>query len=215
MIGVYVRVSTVGQNPDGQKREIERWLKGHDIKDARWFIDKASGTNLNRPAFEELQKAVFNGEIKTVVVWKLDRLSRDLRDGINTLASWCENGLRVVSVTQQIDFNGAMGKMIAAVLLGVSEMEQEVRRERQAIGISAAKERGVYFGRKKGTFKGDPNRVAELRTKGLTDSEIATALNLSRSSVQRYLRKTKSEIDAADCPAQAPERRGKDHELQL
>ena len=59
------------------------------------------------------------------MVWKLDRLSRNLRDGINVLADWCDKGLRVVSVTQQIDFNGATGKMLAAVLLGVAEMEQE------------------------------------------------------------------------------------------
>ncbi len=46
-------------------------------------------------------------------------------------------------MTQQIDFNGAVGRMLAAVLLGVAEMEQEMRRERQAAGIAAAKERGV------------------------------------------------------------------------
>src|SRR4051812_39520827 len=49
----------------------------------------------------------------------------------------CERGLRVVSVTQQLRFNGAVGKMLAAVLLGIAEMEQETRRERQTIGIAA------------------------------------------------------------------------------
>ena len=52
-------------------------------------------------------------------------LSRCMRDGINVLADWCDRGLRVVSVTQQIDFSGAMGKMLAAVLLGVAEMALE------------------------------------------------------------------------------------------
>ena len=151
-------------------------------------MDKASGNNLARPEFERLQREIFNGEIHTVVVWKLDRLSRSLRDGINTLADWCDKGLRVVSVTQQIDFNGSLGKMLAAVLLGVAEMEQETRRERQAAGIAAAKERGVYFGRKKGTTKAKPKRAAELKRKGLTDSEIGNALGVSRRSVQRYLR---------------------------
>jgi DNA invertase Pin-like site-specific DNA recombinase len=188
VVGVYIRVSTIGQNVEGQRRQIERWLAGHKIDNAKWFIDKASGNNLCRPAFEDLQRAAFNGEIRTVVVWKLDRLSRSLRDGINILAAWCEMGLRVVSVTQQIDFSGATGKMIAAMLLGVAEMEQETRKERQAVGIAAAKERGVYMGRRKGTLKGQPERVLELREKGLADHEIGNALKLSRSTVQRYLR---------------------------
>ena len=190
MIGIYVRVSTIGQNAAGQKREIRHWLKGNGIdeKDVRWYVDKATGNNLNRPELERLQCDIFRGEIETVVVWKLDRLSRNLRDGINVLADWCDRGLRVVSVTQQIDFNGTLGKMLAVVLLGVAEMEQETRRERQAAGIAAAKERGsVYNGRKSGTTKAKPNRASELRSKGLADSEIATALGISRRTVQRYL----------------------------
>ena len=81
--------------------------------------------------FERLQRSIFNGQVKTVVIWKLDRLSRKMRDGINVLCEWCDRGVRVVSVTQQIDLSGTVGKMIAAVLLGVAEMEQETRRERE------------------------------------------------------------------------------------
>ena len=95
--------------------------------------------------------------------------------------------MRVVSVTQQIDFNGAMGKMLAAVLLGVAEMEQEVRRERQAAGIAAAKDRGVYTGRKKGTTKGQPARARELMDHGLDLKEIASALDVSERTVRRYV----------------------------
>jgi len=185
---IYVRVSSVGQNEAGQRREIQRWLKGNGVENVRWFVDKQTGDNLDRPAFEALQEAIFNGEVKTVVVWKLDRLSRKLRDGINVLCDWCERGLRIVSVTQQIDFNGATGKMLAAVLLGVAEMEQETRRERQRAGIEAARERGVYLGRKSGTTKAKPQRALRLREKGLSDREIATALGVSRRTVQRYLR---------------------------
>jgi len=79
-----------------------------------------------------------------------------MRDGINVLCDWCDKGLRIVAVSQQIDFNGTMGKMLAAMLLGVAEMEQETRRERQAVGIAAAKAKGVYRGRKQGTTKGKP-----------------------------------------------------------
>ncbi len=60
--------------------------------------------------------------------------------------------------------------------------------ERQAAGIAAAKERGVYPGRQGGTTKAKPPRAAELRAKGLTDSEVAEAMGVSRRTVQRYLR---------------------------
>jgi DNA invertase Pin-like site-specific DNA recombinase len=77
--------------------------------------------------------------------------------------------------------------MLAAVLLGVAEMEQENRRERQAAGIAAAREAGVYIGRKPGTTKAKPKRAVQLRKKGLTDSEIGEAMGVSRRTVQRYL----------------------------
>jgi len=60
--------------------------------------------------------------VKTVVVWKLDRISRRLRDGINLLADWCEKGVRVVVVTQQIDLSGAVGRMVANVSFGLAEL---------------------------------------------------------------------------------------------
>jgi len=183
----YARVSTTGQNLASQKREIEKWLAGHNLKDVKWFIDKKSGDNLKRPAFERLQKVVFTGEVSTIIVYKLDRVSRSLRDGINTLVEWCEKGIRVVSVTQQLDFNGAAGQLVASVLFAVAEMEQETRRERQAAGIAAAKEAGVYFGRRAGTTKAKPARAAQLRKKGLTDGEIAIAMGVSRRTVQRYI----------------------------
>lgn len=187
-VAVYIRVSTVGQNGDGQRREIETWLTAHALTDAEFFVDKKSGDNLDRPAFKRLQAAIFAGQVQTVVVWKLDRLSRSLRDGINTLADWCDRGIRVVSVTQALDFSGALGKMLAAVFLGIAEMEQETRRERQAIGIRNAKASGVYLGRKPGTTKAKPYRAKRLREQGLTVEEIAAALKISRRSVFNYLR---------------------------
>lgn len=186
---VYIRVSTVGQNLDGQRAEIQRWLDGNGITDAVWYIDRASGATLKRPAFERLQKAIFNGEVKMIVVWKLDRLSRSLRDGINILADWCDKGLRVVATSQAIDFSGALGKMLAAVLLGVAEMEMELRRERQAAGIKAARARGVYLGRRAGSTKSEPKRAAELRAKGLSVREVATALGIGERTASRYLGK--------------------------
>ena len=189
---IYIRVSTIGQNESGQKREIDKWLNGNSVdrSKVRYYVDRESGDTMDRPEFERLQRDIFNGLIHTVVVWKLDRLSRRLQDGLNVLCDWCDRKLRVVSITQMIDFNGTVGKMIAAVLLGIGEMEQEVRRERQAAGIAAAKERGVYTGRPKGAVKSgvDPSRATQLRQQGLTHEEIAKSLGVSVSSVRRYLK---------------------------
>ena len=187
-VGIYVRVSTVGQNEAGQRAEIERWLRGNGIQGAKWYVDKESGDTLQRPAFERLQRDVFNGQITTIIVWKLDRLSRSMRDGINVLCDWLDRGLRFVSVTQEFDFKGAIGKMIAALLFGVAEMEQETRRERQAAGIGVAKQNGVYTGRKSGTTKAKPDRAKQLRDKGLSVAEIAKSLGVSVRSVHRYLK---------------------------
>lgn len=129
--------------------------------------------------------------MKTVLIWKLDRLSRRLNDGVNILAAWCEKGIRVVVVTQQIELNGAVGRMIAALLLGLAEIEQEYRRERQMAGIAAAKEKGKYLGRRTGTTKSQPARAKELREKGLAIGEIAQALGVSQRTAFRYLSEDK------------------------
>ena len=112
---------------------------------ARWFEDCESRDQYNRAAFKDLQSAIFNGEIKTVVVWKLDRLAGSMRTGINIIKDWCEKDIRIVSVTQEIDLFGTVGHIIAAVLLGVSEIELNNIRERQAAG-SPCQEAGEIQG---------------------------------------------------------------------
>ncbi len=108
MIACYCRVSSRRQKNVSQKAEITRWLRANGISLSKvtWFEDKESGKTIRRGAFDQMHKLIFDGKIKTVIVWKLDRISRRLKDGINLLAEWCERGVRVVSVTQQIDLTG-------------------------------------------------------------------------------------------------------------
>lgn len=188
-IACYVRVSSRRQKDDSQRAEIEKWLdaNGIDRRKVEWYADKESGTTMKRPAFDRLQADIFHGKVKCVVLWKLDRLSRRLKDGVTTLADWAERGLRIVVVTQQLDFNGAIGRTLAALLLGLAEIEWEYRRERQAAGIEVAKQKGVYQGRKPGTTKSRPQRAVELKNKGLSAPEIATALGVSQRTVFRYI----------------------------
>lgn len=196
-VAVYVRVSASSQNEAAQKRDIMKWLTGNGINlvSVQWYIDKESGQTLKQPEFEHMQRDIFNGAIKTVVVYKLDRLSRSLKDGVDTLCSWCQKGIRVVSTSQQIDFTGAMGQLVAAVLFAVAQFETETRRERQAAGIAVAKEKGAYRGRIRGATKAgvDPARAAELRAKGLTHAEVAKSMGISLSTAFRYAQDAKRE----------------------
>ena len=189
MIACYCRVSSRRQKNDSQIAEITRWLEasGLDPCNVLWFEDHETGKTLRRPAFEKLQGAVFDGRVRTVVVWKLDRLSRRQRQGINLLADWCDRGVRVVSVTQQVDLSGPVGRMVASLMFGLAEIELEYRRERQAAGIAVAKSQGRYRGRKKGTTKASAERARQLRRRGLTTAEIANALGVTERTVFRYL----------------------------
>ena len=184
----YVRVSSHGQNEESQVNELTSYCQNHGY-DPVWYIDKATGTNLDRPAFDEMQSAIFNGEVKVVLVYKLDRLSRNLLDGLSVISDWLSKDIRLISTSQQFDFAGAVGKMISAVLLSVAEMENDTRRERQAIGIANAKAKGgVYKGRKRGATKAKPDLAKKFRSEGKKLKEIAVLMGASMSTVQRYLR---------------------------
>ena len=189
MIGVYLRISSDSQKSDSQQAAIAQWLArhGHDLTQVRWYTDTETGRTLQRPGFQALQADIFHGEVKTVVVWKLDRLARSLREGVNVLAEWCQRDVRVVSVTQQIVLAGTVGHLIASLLFGLAEMEYQHIKERQAAGIALAKANGLYKGRKQGTTKAKPERARALYAQGLTPQEIANALHVSKRTVFRYL----------------------------
>ena len=191
MIGVYIRVSSPSQKSDSQYAEIQRWLTahGHALETVQWFEDTETGATLTRSGLISLQEAIFAGTVKTVVVWKLDRIARSMREGIDTLSRWCECGVRVVSITQQIDLSGIVGHLVAGVLFAIAEIELQHVRERQAAGIALAKQRGVYKGRKRGATKARPQRARELRDRGMTLPEIAQVLRVDKRTVSRYLQR--------------------------
>jgi len=187
-IGVYIRVSSNSQKSDSQRAEIQAWLDAHGHTDnVQWFEDVETGSTLNRSGFNALSEAIFAGTVKTVVVWKLDRIARNMKDGINVLSGWCNAGIQVISVTQQIDLSGTLGHMVASVLFGIAEIEREYIHERQAAGIAAAKKRGVFKGRKRGTTKANPERARKLKARGLSAKEIAKSMGVSESTVWNYL----------------------------
>src|SRR5882762_2798658 len=173
MTAAYLRVSSADQKHDSQRSEIRSYLRNNDVPLSRvvWYEDTETGTQMKRPEFERLQADIFAGKVKTVIVWKLDRLSRNLRDGVNVLADWADKGIKIIVITQQLELSGVVGRTIAALLLGLAEIEHGNIKERQRAGIQAAKLRGVYTGRARGSTKANPKRARELKKKGLTNSE--------------------------------------------
>ena len=187
-IAAYIRVSTYDQKAESQREEISRWLKNHGIdpESIRWFEDKETGKNLKHPAFQQLQKAIFAGEIKTVLVWKLDRISRKMLDGLHTMRFWLNHGVGIVSITQQIDMTGPIGQLFAALMFAIAEFQLSTMKENQAAGIALAKQRGIYKGRKKGTKKLTPAEAKELR-KTLKVAQIAKLKDVCERTVYNAL----------------------------
>ncbi len=194
MIAVYTRVSTDKQTADSQAHELNQWLtgQGYSPDKVTWYQDKESGKSLDRKHLQQLEKDIFAGKIKTVVVYKLDRLSRSLKDGINLISKWCEQGVRLVSITQQIDLSGVMGKMVATLFFGLAEFERDNIRARQQAGFKAKRARGEKWnnGRKKGQTKyteADVATVTTLKQADMPILQIAKRVKLSRQTVYRIL----------------------------
>ena len=185
---VYLRVSSKSQKVRAQRREIERYLEANGVTDARWFVDEGvSGAVVSRPALDELKAAIFKGTVDTVILYSLDRLARNAVGGMNLISEWLQRKVRLVVLTNQMDFSGEVGQMIASLLLHIAQMERTRIRERQASGIAAAKANGVRWGGSKpGTrMKVDPKRMLALRGRGLSNREIAQALGVSERTVIR------------------------------
>ena len=191
IVACYIRVSPGGKNQAAQRREINQWLKSNRInpKTVRWYIDKSNSDSLSRRAFERLQANISNREVGTVVIWRLDRLSPTMRDGLSILSDWSKRPLRIVSVTQHIDFKGGAGKAIASVLNGLAEMAYKTKQERAKAGMVSARARGRAGGRPKVTADDAKVLMAKKLQKDntLSINDICKRLKISRSTYYRYV----------------------------
>ena len=155
-----------------------------------------SGKDLDRPAMKQLQADVFAGKVAAVVVYRLDRLARNLRDGVNFLAELCERGVRVVSLCERLDLNGAVGQIIASVLFGVAQMEREAINERIRAGMAARRAKGLPMGRRPGVRlpwspakrKVNPELARSLKAQGASVKDIAARFGCSVQAVYPVLR---------------------------
>lgn len=205
-VAVYLRVSTLDQEKglESQQKAIEAFLKGHGISDAVWYRDRLSGKDTRRPAFEKLQKDIFCGKVKTVVTWRLDRISRSMRDGVNVLCDWLEKDIRVVAVSQQFDFSGPVGKLIAGVLFAIAELDREAIRTNTCRGLEAARKKGIKLGKPRQLFAGE---IVPMLEQGQTVAAVAAFYNVSAQAVYRALKR--EGIALADITRSNPTRKDK------
>ncbi len=191
IVACYIRVSMVENDQAKQRREINHWLKSNRFspKIVRWYIDKPTKKELRQPKLERLQADILDGQVRAVVVWHFDRLSLATRKGLRVLIDWCDKPLRIVSVSQQIDIKSKDCGMIASVLCGVAEMDEETKRERTKVGLAAARVRGRLGGRPPIA----PHDANVLKAKKLhkvmtlSVGDACKRLNVSRSTYYRYL----------------------------
>ena len=183
----YVRVSSVDQND-------ARQLDGLVLD--KLFTDKASGKDVHRPQLQALLSHVREGD--HVYVHSMDRLSRSLKDLQEVVELLTARGVAVEFCKENLKFErpgnnsgghtAAYSKLLLQMLGAVGEFERALIRERQREGIAIAKTKGVYKGRKSGLNAEMKLKLREMIASGISKTEIAKNLAISRASVYQYIK---------------------------
>jgi DNA invertase Pin-like site-specific DNA recombinase len=177
----YARVSKIDQQ---DTRAQVKALKEAGCK--RIFEESASGGRWDRPELHRALDHLRNADV--LVVWKLDRLSRSLKDLLHILEKITEVGGGFRSITEHVDTTTPPGRMMLQMLGAFAEFERSMIKERTRMGLKAARERGRIGGRKP---KLKPNQRAEIikmvhdGAKGA--AEAARLFNVHRSTISRLL----------------------------
>ena len=179
----YARVSSRSQSLDVQ----EAALTNAGVKPEHLYMEKVSGRKREgRAALEDmLSRGIRKGD--TVVCTRLDRLARSTRDLLQIAQALEDKGVNLKVLEQPVDTTNAAGKLFFTILGAFGEFEASIRAERQREGIDAALAKGTDS-----PFKGRPStidgeKVAEMKSNGMSPSAIAKELGIARSSVYRYL----------------------------
>ncbi|WP_438846694.1 recombinase family protein [Asticcacaulis taihuensis] len=181
----YARVSTHDQQTDLQMDAlIEHGVKVEDI-----YQDTASGKKDDRPALLACLKALREGD--TLVIWKLDRLGRDLRHLINTVHDLTNRGIGLKVLAghgASIDTTTASGKLIFGIFASLAEFERELIRERTVAGLQAARARGRTGGRK---FAMTPSMLRRaqhgMASRDTNVGDLCRELGITRNTLYRLV----------------------------
>lgn len=180
----YARVSTKEQSLNLQKDALEK------VGCETIFSEHISGAKSDRPQLQEMIKHLRQGDV--VVVWKLDRLGRSLRDLVNLVSKFQDGGIEFQSLQDNIDTTTPAGKLAFHLFAALAEFERDIISSRTKAGLEAARARGRKGGRPKGLSKKaqDKARLAEslYKEKERSTAEICEHLDISKPTLYRYLR---------------------------
>lgn len=180
----YARVSTKNQDLSLQLDALEK------IGCQKIYQEKITGATRERPQLKKLLEQLREGDV--VVVWKLDRLARSLKDLVNLVNEIQEKGAGLQSLNDHIDTTTPQGKLTFHLFAALAEFERDIIRERTNAGLAAARARGRTGGRPKGLSKKAQHTaiIAEnlYLEKELTVKEICEQLSISRGTLYNYLR---------------------------
>lgn len=179
----YARVSTGLQNLDLQSDALTQ----HGC--TRIFHDKMSGTKKQRPGLEEALKYAREGD--TIVVWRLDRLGRNMQDLIQIVNNLNERGIGFHSLQENLTMNNsnATGQLMFHLFAAFAEFERNLIEERSAAGRAAAKARGRLGGRPEKYGSKDIEMMKALIESGTPIKDVAEKWGVSRTTIYRYLEK--------------------------
>jgi DNA invertase Pin-like site-specific DNA recombinase len=191
-VAIYERVSSGKQKIDSQHPDLQRWADAQ-TEAVSWFSDTATGRTMERKGFDALMKLVRARKIRTLVVWRIDRLGRTAK-GLTALFEELQTlNCNFISLREGIDLNTPAGRLIANVLASVGQYETEVRGERIAAGLAAKKlrvargEETWANGRPVGSgHKATPEVCRAVRAeaaRGTSKVAIARMFKLSRQTV--------------------------------
>ena len=180
MLVGYARVSTLDQNPA---------LQINALKSAgceRIFTEKASGAQRDRPELSAALDYIRAGD--TLVVWKLDRLARSMRQLIETVEDLQARGIELRSLTESIDTATPGGRLVFHIFGALAEFERAVIRERTSAGLQAARERGKKGGRPRTLGPKDLAAAkALLADPAIRVEDVAARLKVSPATLYRHL----------------------------
>src|SRR5713101_4459838 len=176
----YARVSTEAQETHLQLDAL------HRAKCSRIYQEKASGATAERPELLRLLDHARKGDV--VLVWKLDRLARSLRQLLDTMALFHERGVELQSLTENINTTTPSGTLTFHLFAALAEFERHLLRQRCRAGLQAARQRGRVGGRPKALSADDLKKArALLRSGEYTKVEVAKELKVSRHTLWRSL----------------------------
>ena len=173
----YVRVSTIDQN-EGRQRAA---LQPYSID--KWFIEKISGKNADRPKLQEMLEYI--REDDTVYVEEFSRLGRSTADLLSIVRQIEDVGAKFVSIKEQFDTKTPAGKLQMTMLAAISEFERDMILERQREGIALAKLEGKYKGRKRISIPNIGEYYDRYMMRKANKTQLAAELNISRNTLDR------------------------------